>query len=83
VTVSMEIIPADYIRTVNTRQLDETVGLMPGVDVLDGQANIRGGSGYSYGAGSRVLLLLDELPLLSGDVNDIKWNAVPSKPLNR
>ena len=83
VTVSMEVIPAEFIQTVNTRSLDETVGLMPGVDVLDGQANIRGGSGYSYGAGSRVLLLLDDLPMLAGGVNDIKWNALPLENIDQ
>ncbi len=77
VTVSMEVIPAGFIEQVVTLRLEETLSLMPGVDVLDGQANIRGGSGYSYGAGSRVMLLLDELPLLSGDVNDIKWSTLP------
>jgi outer membrane receptor protein involved in Fe transport len=83
VTVSMEVIPAKFIESVNTRQLDETVGLMPGVDVLDGQANIRGGSGYSYGAGSRVLLLVDDLPMLSGGVDDIKWNALPLENIDQ
>ncbi len=77
VTVSMEVIPAKYIETINTTKLDEAISLMPGVDVIDGQANIRGGSGYSYGAGSRVLVLVDELPMLTGDVNDVKWNALP------
>ncbi len=77
VTVSMEVIPAQFIENVVTLRLEETISLMPGVDVLDGQANIRGGSGYSYGAGSRVMLLLDELPLLSGDVNDVKWSTLP------
>ena len=83
VTVSMDIIPADYIEAVNTRQLDETVSLMPGVEVIDGQANIRGGSGYSYGAGSRVMLLLDELPMLTGDVNDVKWSALPLETIDQ
>ncbi|MBW6459335.1 MAG: TonB-dependent receptor [Bacteroidales bacterium] len=77
VTVSMEVIPAGFIENVITRKLDETISLVPGVDVMDGQANIRGGSGYSYGAGSRVMMLLDGLPLLTGDVNDIKWSTLP------
>lgn len=77
VTVSMEVIRAEYINTVNTQQLDRTLSLIPGVDVIDGQANIRGGSGYSYGAGSRVMLLVDELPMLTGDLNDAKWSFLP------
>ena len=40
---------------------------IPGVNITDGQANIRGGSGWSYGAGSRVLVMVDDMPLISGD----------------
>ena len=50
---------------------------MPGVTVIDGQANIRGGSGYSYGAGSRVLLLMDDLPVLTGDAAFPSWDLIP------
>jgi outer membrane receptor protein involved in Fe transport len=77
VTVSMEVIKPDFIEKQNTYQLDDALKLLPGVDVLDGQASIRGGSGYSYGAGSRVMLLVDDLPMLTGDVNDVKWNYIP------
>lgn len=77
VTVSMEVLEPGYIESTNTIKLDEVIRLVPGVDVLDGQANIRGGSGYTYGAGSRVMMLVDGLPMLSGDVNDIKWNYLP------
>lgn len=77
VTVSINIIKPSFIEKQNTQQLDEILKLIPGVDVIDGQANIRGGSGYSYGAGSRVMLLVDELPMLTGDVNEVKWNFIP------
>jgi len=77
VSVSMEVIKAGLLNNLNTRQLDEALSILPGVDVIDGQANIRNGSGYSYGAGSRVMLLVDGMPLLTGDVNDIKWSFLP------
>jgi iron complex outermembrane receptor protein len=77
VTVSMEVIKPGFIEKQNTQQLDDVLRLIPGVDILDGQASIRGGSGYSYGAGSRVMLLVDDLPMLTGDVNDVKWNYIP------
>jgi len=83
VTVSMEVIPADFIESTNTYKLDEAIGKMPGVDVIDGQANIRGGSGYSYGAGSRVMVLVDDLPMLSGDVNDVKWSTLPVESISQ
>lgn len=77
VTVSMQVIKPDYIRQTNTVNMETVISQMPGVDVIDGQANIRGGSGYSYGAGSRVMVLVDGLPILTADVNEVKWNALP------
>ncbi|MDD5508721.1 MAG: TonB-dependent receptor [Bacteroidales bacterium] len=77
VTVSMQVIKPDYIQQTNTVNMETVISQMPGVDVLDGQANIRGGSGYSYGAGSRVMVLLDDLPILTADVNEVKWSFLP------
>ena len=76
-TVSMDILKPDLIQQKNTTQLDQIVTQVPGVTVQDGQASIRGGSGFSYGAGSRVLMLLDDMPMISGDAGDIKWAFLP------
>lgn len=77
VTVSMEVIKPSLAENKNTTSLDILMNQVPGVTVSDGQASIRGGSGFSYGAGSRVLMLVDEMPLISADAGDIKWNYVP------
>lgn len=77
VTVSMEVIKPALIENKNTQSLDIIMNQVPGVVVSDGQASIRNGSGYSYGAGSRVLMLVDEMPMISADAADIKWNYLP------
>jgi len=77
VTVSMEVIKPQLIENKAVQSIDAAVEQVPGVNIIGGQANIRGGAGYSYGAGSRVLLLVDEMPMLSADVNDIKWSFLP------
>ncbi|TND09499.1 MAG: iron complex outermembrane recepter protein [Bacteroidetes bacterium] len=77
VTVSVEVIKPELVENKNTTNMETILDQVPGVNVTDGQANIRGGSGYSYGAGSRVLLLVDDLPQLSGDAGDVKWNFLP------
>mgnify|MGYP003346293950 FL=1 len=64
-------------RSSNQTTMETAVEQIPGVTVIDGQANIRGGSGFSYGAGSRVLVLVDDLPLLAGDAGDVKWSFLP------
>lgn len=83
ITVSMEVIKPQLIENKNTTSLDIIMNQVPGVTVADGQASIRGGSGFSYGAGSRVLLLVDEMPMLSADANDIKWNYLPLENLEQ
>ena len=74
----------DYILT-NTASPDarDAVNKVPGVIMLDGQASIRGGSGYSYGVGSRVQLIIDDVPLLTGDLKDIQWSAIPMETMEQ
>lgn len=74
----------DYILT-NTASPDarDAVNKVPGVIMLDGQASIRGGSGYSYGVGSRVQLVIDDVPLLTGDLKDIQWSAIPMETMEQ
>jgi len=75
--VSVDIISAGLIERTNARSLDEAVTKLPGVYVADGQANMRGGTGYSFGAGSRVMMVIDGQPLLTADRGDIKWTMMP------
>jgi iron complex outermembrane receptor protein len=74
----------DYILT-NTASPDarDALNKVPGVIMLDGQASIRGGSGYSYGVGSRVQLVIDDVPLLTGDLKDIQWSAIPMETMEQ
>lgn len=77
VTISMEVIKPALIENKNTTSLDMIMNQVPGVTVYDGQASIRGGSGFAYGAGSRVLMMVDEMPMISADAGDVKWNYLP------
>jgi outer membrane cobalamin receptor len=83
VIVSMDIIKPDRISETNTTSLESAINQSPGIDVLDGQPRIRGGSGYSYGAGSRVLVLVDDLPILSPDASDVKWEYLPVENISQ
>lgn len=77
VTVSMEILKPALINNKGITDLEQAVNQSPGVFAMDGQVSIRGGGGYAYGAGSRVLLLWNGIPMVSPDVGDVKWNAIP------
>jgi outer membrane receptor for ferrienterochelin and colicins len=63
--------------------VDEAVSRVPGVQILDGQINIRGSSGYTKGLGSRVLLLVDGVPANQGDRGGINWDLLPVTEVER
>ncbi|MEN9609446.1 MAG: hypothetical protein RLZZ628_260 [Bacteroidota bacterium] len=77
VTVSLDVIKPTLLENTNTKKIDDVLQKVPGVQIIDGQANIRGGSGYSYGAGSRVLLLMDDIPMLQSDAGFPNWKDIP------
>jgi outer membrane receptor protein involved in Fe transport len=77
VSISLEIIKPQLINNKGITDLEQAVDQSPGVYAMDGQVSIRGGGGYSYGAGSRVLLLWNGIPMTSPDVGDVKWNSIP------
>ncbi|MCZ2099917.1 MAG: TonB-dependent receptor [Chitinophagales bacterium] len=81
--VSIDIIKSDLVSSINSTSADEVLNKIPGVQVLDGQANIRGGSGYSYGAGSRVMLLIDDIPALQPDAGFPNWSDIPIENLSQ
>jgi len=83
VTVSMAVVKPSLVENTNATSMDEAIEQIPGVTIIDGQPNIRGGSGFSYGAGSRVLLLVDDLPMLTADANDPKWPFLPTENLSQ
>jgi outer membrane cobalamin receptor len=82
-TVSMDIIKTAFIEENHITDAQELINKTPGIEVMDGQASVRGGSGFSYGAGSRVLALIDGLPMVSADAGNIKWQFLPLENLSQ
>jgi len=76
-TVATERMKQYLVRNRNPADPSSLAEQIPGVHVVDGQINIRSGSGWSYGAGSRVAVLVDDLPMLSGDAGQAQWSFVP------
>lgn len=77
VTVSMDVLSPQLIENKNTTSMDDLLQQSPGVSIVDGEPQIRSGSGYSFGAGSRVMILIDDLPMLSGDAGRPSWGFLP------
>lgn len=82
-TVSMHVIRPQSFQDAHISDTRELIHKSPGIEVIDGQAAIRGGSGFSYGAGSRVLTLVDGLPVLAADAGNIRWQFLPLENLSQ
>lgn len=74
---SVSVIQPYLISNTNATDLAEVLNKVPGINVVDGQPTIRGGVGFSYNTGSRVAILLDDMPLLGADLGDVRWNFLP------
>ncbi|MCC7246735.1 MAG: TonB-dependent receptor, partial [Saprospiraceae bacterium] len=81
VTVSIEVLKPKLVQSTNTTSVDEVLTKVPGVSIIDGQASIRGGAGFSYGAGTRVLILVDDIPALQVDAGFPQWDDFPVENL--
>lgn len=77
ITVSMEVIKPDDIQRQDPRDLRAVLSSISGVDVNDKQPTIRSGSGWTYGVGSRSLILVDGMSILTPGVGEINWNTIP------
>jgi iron complex outermembrane receptor protein len=82
-TVSVDVIKSDFLSRRHITDATELITKTTGIEVLDGQASIRGGSGFSYGVGSRVMALVDGLPLLSPDAGGIRWQYLPMENVSQ
>tara|TARA_B100000795_G_scaffold113714_1_gene84308 strand:- start:13074 stop:15464 length:2391 start_codon:yes stop_codon:yes gene_type:complete len=82
-TVSMEVIKPSLIENKNSNNIKTAMEQIPGLNITDGQANIRGGSGWSYGTGTRVMVLVDDMPLISGDAGQVQWNLIATENINQ
>lgn len=82
-TVSIEVLTPEFISNSNTTSIDEALDKVPGVNMIGEQVNIRGGAGYSAGAGSRVLMMMDGLPLLKPDNGTIDFGSLPMENIQQ
>lgn len=77
VTVSMALLKASDIAKQDPTDLTSVLKNLPGVEITDRQPSVRGGSGWTYGVGSRCLILVDGMSVLSPGSGEINWNIVP------
>jgi len=81
--ISAEVIPSKDLAERNISNLRYALEYAPGVNMVEDQVSIRGSSGYSRGAGTRVLLALDGIPFYTGDTGEIIWEIIPVTEIER
>lgn len=83
VTQSLSVLRPELIRNKNIVTLSDALDQVPGVVIVDEEPQIRAGSGFSYGAGSRVQVCVDDIPILSGDIGRPNWTFLPIENLEQ
>ena len=83
VTVSMEVVQPKLLENTNAVAVNEVLDKLPGVNMMEDQVDIRGGAGYAQGTGSRVLMLMDDLPVLQVDAGLPQWRDLPTENVSQ
>jgi iron complex outermembrane receptor protein len=83
ITSSLEIIKPDLIQNKNVTSISTILDFTPGLNILDGEPQIRGGSGFTFGVGSKVGVFIDGMPVLSGDASRPYWELVPIENIDQ
>jgi iron complex outermembrane receptor protein len=81
--VSVSVLKEEQIRERVPATAADAVAYVPSVQFVGDQMNIRASAGYSRGAGSRVLMLVDGVPANAGDSDAINWDVIPLTEVTR
>ena len=82
-TSSISVIDNVEINRRNRMRIDEALTSVSGVAIVGENINIRGGSGYNRLGGGRVLVMLDEVPILTSDLGVANWDIIPVTEVER
>ena len=74
--VSMSVITSTEIERRNPVDVIQALETAPGIHFVGTQINIRGSSGFSFGVGNKVLLLLDGVPVYASDTGEFNWDMI-------
>jgi iron complex outermembrane receptor protein len=76
-SVSMAVVQPKQIQVFAPTNLKDVLQQMPGVTMVGEQISMRGSSGWTYGAGSRVVGLLNGMPMMPAERGAIDYDFIP------
>jgi iron complex outermembrane receptor protein len=80
---SLEYVPSKHIEDNNITKLDAAFDKVGGLVIVNNEPQMRGGSGFSSGMGSRVMIMMDEMPVLRVDAGRPAWNLIPMENIEQ
>ena len=76
-TVSIDVLKPAFIENSNSVNTQEALNKVVGLEIRETSVGIRGGSGWAAGAATRVLFLVDDIPMLAPDNGIVPWEVLP------
>jgi iron complex outermembrane receptor protein len=83
VSASISSISNKKIEYRNAITIDDALKYESGLNLTGDQVNIRGSTGYSRGVGSRVLMLVDGIPYMTGDTKEANLESLQINQIER
>ncbi len=81
---AVQIVDQTRMAVRQNRNIEESLNAVSGVHFNESNISIRGSSGYSVlNVGSRVLLMVDGVPVLSPDLGAVNWKILPLLDIDR
>ncbi|MFQ5677635.1 MAG: TonB-dependent receptor plug domain-containing protein, partial [bacterium] len=80
---AIEVLTAKDILQRSPLRIEDALETAAGVQILQENINIRGSDGFTLGIGSRVLVMMDGVPIMTSDMGSVNWFMVSPADIER
>ena len=80
---AVEVMTAKEILQRNPIKIEDAIETAAGVQIIQENINIRGSDGYTRGVGSRVLVMIDDVPVMNSDFGAVNWFMINPADVER
>lgn len=80
---AVEVMTAREILQRNPIRIEDALETAAGVQIIQESVNIRGSDGYTRGVGSRVLVMVDGVPVMNSDFGAVNWFMISPPDVER
>ena len=81
--VAVEVLTAKDILKRNPVRIEDALETAAGVQIIQENVTIRGSDGYTFGVGSRVLVMIDDVPVMNSDFGKVNWFMISPPDIER